>query len=70
MRFVVQASGGEERMVARKHSVPAWRTAQVGEKFGINAAAFKMTFPPRGNWPRLLRNRFGAGCHCDVAIRA
>jgi hypothetical protein len=38
----VRASGGKERMVARKHSVSASRTAQVGEKFGINAMAFKM----------------------------
>jgi hypothetical protein len=43
MRTVVQAGGGEERMVAQK-SVPAWRTAQIAEKFGINAAAFKAAF--------------------------
>jgi len=49
MRKVVQASGGKERMSLKKfgsakNSVSAWRTTEVGEKFGINAAAFKARF--------------------------
>jgi hypothetical protein len=40
----VQADGGEERMVAQKIRFPAGRTAEVGEKFGINASAFKAAF--------------------------
>jgi hypothetical protein len=44
---VVQASSGEERMVAQKIRVPAWRTAEVGEKFGTNASAFKAAFSMR-----------------------
>jgi hypothetical protein len=41
---VVQAGSGEERMVAQKIRFPAWRTAEIGEKFGINAPAFKAAF--------------------------
>ena len=33
-----------------KNSVPAWRTAEVGEKFGINASAFKAAFSARRNY--------------------
>src|SRR5947209_14742239 len=50
MRMVVQASGGEERMIAQKIRFPAWRTAEVGEKFGINASAFKATFSAQRNY--------------------
>jgi hypothetical protein len=46
----VQAGSGEERMVAQKIRFPAWRTAEVGEKFGINASAFKAAFSARRNY--------------------
>jgi hypothetical protein len=46
----VQTNGGEERMVAQKIRFPAWRTAEVGEKFGINASAFKAAFSGRRNY--------------------
>jgi hypothetical protein len=46
-------------MVAR-HTVPAWRTARVGEKFGRIGAAFKITIvsvaqllAPRRKFPQL-----------------
>jgi len=46
----VQANGGEERMVAQKFRFPAWRTAEVGEKFGIKASAFKAAFSAQRNY--------------------
>jgi hypothetical protein len=49
MRTVVQISDGEERMFAQ-NSVPAGRTTQIGEKFGINASAFKAVFCARRNY--------------------
>jgi len=50
MRTVVQASGGKGRMSLKKSRFPAWRTAEVGEKFGINASAFKAAFSARRNY--------------------
>jgi hypothetical protein len=49
MRTVVQASGGKERM-SLKNRFPAWRTVQVGEKFGINVSAFKAAFSDQRNY--------------------
>jgi hypothetical protein len=62
----VQAGSGEERMVAQKIRFPAWRTAQVGEKFGINASAFKAAFSARRELFRQSRNSAGVGHRCGL----
>jgi hypothetical protein len=40
----------ERAHVAQKIRFPAWRTAEVGEKFGINVSAFKAAFSARRNY--------------------